>query len=447
MKIKERFIYVIDSILYNKSRNILSMFGIVIGISLVIVVFSLGATVGNVVDQMLAEQGVDLPSVDVFWIDVANPDEPIKSMSKNAIEEFKKKYSNIVYDFLFEAPDKISGYLVKDKNTYLKTKKYSHAELSGVSKGYEKYKNLNLVSGRFVNELDCSLKKNVVVISDTSAIAMFEKTSCLGETIKLISNDGKNIDFTIIGVYHYIDKTLKSENEYNTLKTTAYIPYSVMNGIFGKDTEENTWSRFSKILPISSEYCSLIQANATSFFTNFLQDIYGETVEVTAFANENGEAEGITELPKVITGIFLAIAMISLVVGGVGVMNINLINVTERTPEIGICKALGAKKRTIAGIFLLESVIVCVVAGAIGIVVGYGLDVLIQILIPKIINTMPITMAETKNFLLSVDLSVKPTLTSIVASFFITVLTGVIFGFIPASKASKMVVVDALRFE
>lgn len=449
MSFKESFFNALSSIYSNKSRNLLSMFGIVVGISLVIVILSLGLTVQNIVDQLLQGQVGNISTVDVFMLDNANKE--VKTFSDISINNFQKQYSNIIFDILNESPEKLKGYFTDSNRSNVKDGKYSYSDIIGVSKGYALYKNIPLIKGRFLNDSDCSEVKSSIVISDVSAKAMFGTTSCIGKTISFNSNDNKKCDFVIVGVYHYVDQSGESLKGYNTVKTTAYISYSFMNKLFGKDVNNTTRNNdtetaynYIKIIPLADNYSMAITIVAKNYFEKIYND---DDYEIYAYPIEPEDQTGLKSLPTIITGVFLAIALISLIVGGIGVMNINLINVTEKTQEIGVCKALGAKNSNIALQFLLESVIVCVIAGAVGVFVGFGLDIIIENIITNLVNSMPVSMSSTKSLLLNVDLSVSPSIFAVVVSFAITVITGIVFGVIPATKASKMLVVDALRYE
>lgn len=449
MSFKESFFNALSSIYSNKSRNLLSMFGIVVGISLVIVILSLGSTVQNIVDQLLQGQAGSISTVEAFMLDVKNKE--MKTFSDISIKNFEKQYSNIIFDVITESPETLTGYFTDSEHSNVKNEKYSYSDVSGISKGYELYKNISLIKGRFINDIDCSEVKSSVVISDISAKAMFGTTSCIGKTISFKSNDNKKSDFVVVGVYHYIDQTGKSLEGYNNVKTTAYTSYSFINKLHGKDVnyttrnnDTGTEDRYIKIIPVSNNYSLAISLAATDYFGKIYDD---DNNKVYAYPIDAEDQTGLKSLPIIITGVFLIIALISLIVGGIGVMNINLINVTEKTQEIGICKALGAKNSNIALQFLLESVIVCIIAGVVGVFVGFGLDMVVENVITSLVNSMPVSMGSTKSLLLTVDLSVTPSMFAVVVSFAITVITGIVFGVIPATKASKMLVVDALRYE
>ena len=144
---------------------------------------------------------------------------------------------------------------------------------------------------------------------------------------------------------------------------------------------------------------------------------------------------------NVITIAVSGIAAISLIVGGVGVMNIMLVSITERTREIGVRMALGAKRRTIKMQFVIEAIVLCLIGGIIGVLIGVGIGALLGTVAGFVIQNM---YAEYANYII---MSVHPSGKAIMLSLFFSMLTGVFFGYYPANKASKMEVIDALRYE
>ena len=144
---------------------------------------------------------------------------------------------------------------------------------------------------------------------------------------------------------------------------------------------------------------------------------------------------------NVITLAVSGIAAISLIVGGVGVMNIMLVSITERTREIGVRMALGAKRRTIRQQFVIEAIMLCLIGGTIGILLGIGIGALLGQVAGFVIQNM---YSEYANYII---MEVHPSGMAIVLSLFFSMLTGVFFGYYPANKAAKMEVIDALRYE
>ena len=149
----------------------------------------------------------------------------------------------------------------------------------------------------------------------------------------------------------------------------------------------------------------------------------------------------ISTVINVITVAISGIAAISLIVGGVGVMNIMLVSITERTREIGVRMALGAKRKTIRMQFVIEAIVLCLIGGMIGILIGIFNGFLLGKVAGFIISSM---YSEYSSYII---MSVHPSVTAILLSLFFSMLTGVFFGYYPANKASKMEVIDALRYE
>ena len=144
---------------------------------------------------------------------------------------------------------------------------------------------------------------------------------------------------------------------------------------------------------------------------------------------------------NVITMAVSGIAAISLIVGGVGVMNIMLVSVTERTREIGVRMAIGARRRTIKLQFVVEAIVLCLIGGSIGVALGIAIGALLGVVAGFVMQNM---YAEYASYII---ISVHPSVKAVLLSLFFSMLIGVFFGYYPANKASKMEVVDALRYE
>ena len=149
----------------------------------------------------------------------------------------------------------------------------------------------------------------------------------------------------------------------------------------------------------------------------------------------------LNQMLDMVTAFISFVAGISLLVGGIGVMNIMLVSITERTREIGVRMALGAKRRTIRTQFVIEAIMLCLIGGIIGILIGVGIGALLGKAAGFVIQNM---YSQYANYII---MSVHPSATAILLSLFFSMLTGVFFGYYPANKASKMEVIDALRYE
>jgi putative ABC transport system permease protein len=182
----------------------------------------------------------------------------------------------------------------------------------------------------------------------------------------------------------------------------------------------------------------IFQAEVQEFFDEKYAD--NENWSVTLYSTAS-EMDTITTVLNIVTLAITIIAGISLIVGGVGVMNIMLVSITERTKEIGIRKALGAKKSSIRGQFILEAITLCLIGGIIGILSGIINSVIIaQVAKYVLTNYYPDEMGL-------ISLTVEPNFIAIIVSVIFSMLTGVFFGYYPANKAAKMNPIDALRYE
>ena len=180
----------------------------------------------------------------------------------------------------------------------------------------------------------------------------------------------------------------------------------------------------------------------TQLVTEFFEEKYADNEDYHVYLYNMASDMGmINAVINVITIAISGIAAISLIVGGVGVMNIMLVSITERTREIGVRMALGAKRKTIRLQFVIEAIVLCLIGGMIGITIGILNGFLLGKLAEFVIQNM---YAEYANYII---MSVHPSAKAILLSLFFSMLTGVFFGYYPANKASKMEVIDALRYE
>ena len=181
---------------------------------------------------------------------------------------------------------------------------------------------------------------------------------------------------------------------------------------------------------------------ATADIQSYFDEIYANNEDFYIYTyNMQSDMGMINTVLNVITIAVSGIAAISLIVGGVGVMNIMLVSITERTREIGVRMAMGAKRRTIRMQFVIEAIMLCLIGGIIGILIGVGIGALLGKVAGFVIQSM---YAEYASYII---MEVHPSVTAILLSLFFSMLTGVFFGYYPANKASKMEVIDALRYE
>ncbi len=430
----------ITSIFSNKMRSMLTMLGIIIGISAVITITTIGSSIQSTLTSTLNSLGGNTISAylsprypeDDNWDDWDVPEMTDNDYVTQAmIDELIETY-----------PDEIAGIAASSYFADGQFKKsadlYANVSIQGMTPEYLEYMKLTLHAGRNLTAKDNSGKKNVCLIADTMAERYFEGKDPIGEQISFTSSDGSSYDFTVVGVYNYnaalfgkIDTSVPEKDR----STQVFIPLQTCFKLQG--TEQSGYDYFNLLLQPLADI-NQATADVTSFFDAKYAQNANYNVTIYNMASDLGM---INTVINVITVAVSGIAAISLIVGGVGVMNIMLVSITERTREIGIRMALGAKRSTIRMQFVIEAIVLCIIGGLIGIALGILNGFLLGKAAEFLIQNL---YSEYSSYII---MSVHPSVKAILLSLFFSMLTGVFFGYYPANKASKMEVIDALRYE
>lgn len=431
----------ITSIFSNKMRSILTMLGIIIGISAVITITTIGTSIRATLTSTLNSLGGNTveayvqpryPETDEEWDVWVNPEMTSSDyVSQEMIDELMQTYPD-EFDGLAAYSYLSAGQIRRDKNTY------ANVSVGGVTPEYIDYMKLKMHAGRNLTEKDNTMKKNVCLVADTMAEQYFGEENPIGQKISFTATDGSMYDFTIVGVYEYnvalfgkIDTSIPEKDR----TTEVFIPLQSCFKLQGSD--QSGYSDFNLIVnPLAD--INQAAADVGEFFEQKYADNKNFQVSTYNMASDMGM---INTVINVVTIAVSGIALISLIVGGVGVMNIMLVSITERTREIGVRMALGAKRRTIRMQFVIEAIVLCIFGGIIGILIGILNGYVLGKAAGFLIQNM---YAEYSNYII---MSVHPSLSAILLSLIFSMLTGVFFGYYPANKASKMEVIDALRYE
>lgn len=397
MRITELIKIALISVWSNKVRSFLTMLGIIIGISSVIILVGIGNGTKQKVSDQISSLGTNLITVNVTRRNIDITDEELADLkTKPGIKEIAPQISSS--NINVKAGSKSSTTTVEASNAvYAEIKKYTVSQ------------------GRFITERDVNNRYNVLVIGTETAENIFGYTNVVGQTMYV-----NGIQFKIVGV-------LESEgtSTTGTSDDKIILPISTAQRVLKTsrastfyieaESEDTVDTAMSYLKMFLNKKCGLDNL-AESTTTNKYYRVLSQTSLLTTA----------TETTSAMTNMLSGVAAISLVVGGIGIMNIMLVSVIERTKEIGTRKAIGAKRRTILTQFLIEAATVSGIGGILGVIVSY-----IGAYIGKTFFSTSIIISQ--------DI--------VIAAFAFSVLVGLVFGIYPASKASKLNPIDALRFE
>lgn len=382
----------IKSIRSNKVRSFLTMLGVIIGVSSVIaaVGFAQGST--KSMTDTIESLGTNLIQVNIFG---RNSN---RKVTYDQIKDFAEENSA---EIAAVAPTSSANGTVKYKTLNRET------TIMGTSSDYSLIKSVEAQSGRFIVQNDADNMQKVAVVGTAVVNDIFEGSDPLGQKMKI---NGQM--FTVVGVLEE-----KDGGQDNGADDTVIIPITVAQRLFSTATIRNFAIQASS--PDTVE-------TAMDKLEAFLEKTYKDTDAFRVF-NQAQMLESLDSMTGTMTAVLAGIAAISLIVGGIGIMNIMLVSVTERTREIGIRKAIGAKKKNILVQFLIEAIIVTGIGGIIGVLIGVSII----------------------HFIIG-GLELVPEVYSIpwiIISFSISLIVGVVFGLFPAFKAASLNPIEALRAE
>lgn len=392
MKLGKSFLMALSSIVNNKLRSLLTMLGIIIGIAAVIILVSVMDGLTGEVTSTFDEFGTSSLTVNITArsIKEVKPEEMYEFTDSNS-ELFDGVSPNITVSGQVKTPDSGDDSIM--------------GRCTGISEDYQRIQKLNLSFGRFLGYADSANKSKVAVIGSYQALYFFGSSSAaLDKTIRV-----NGIPFTVIGVLEETEDSTQSSGD-----NAVYIPYTVAMDMSG--------TKVVSSYVVNAADDTLIDS-AKSSLESFLLEKIGDS-DYYSVTSMKAIVDSMMEMLDKMELVLVAIAAISLLVGGIGIMNIMLVSVSERTREIGIRKSLGAKHKHIMTQFVMESGVVSCIGGIIGIIIGSAVAVLAG---------KPLGM------------TITPSGNAIAVSFSVSVAIGLVFGFLPARKAAKLNPIDALR--
>jgi len=397
VNVTQTFILAIKSIMSNKARSVLTMLGIIIGVAAVILIVGLGNGLETYMTDSFQSMGTNILSVNISGRGST------RSVSVDDMYGILDKYPE--YYAAMSPTVNVPG------NVKLGAEELSSTRITGVNEDYRALSRFEMSDGRFIRYADCLTRSRACVVGSYIANEFFNGAA-VGERIKI-----NGVFYDIVGV---IDERADSTEGSNDDR--IFLAYS-------------TAAKISNVGSISSYSFEMVSENLASEARMTLQNelfaVFGSTraYSVTSMAEM---LDTMTSMIGIVVLILAVIAAISLLVGGIGIMNIMLVSVSERTREIGIRKALGAKKRHILQQFVIEAGTTSSLGGVIGIVAGYA----ISMAATTVISSM-----------MEASITVAPSTDMVLLAFCISTGIGILFGFLPARKAARLNPIDALRYE
>ena len=392
----QSFVMALRSIGANKMRAVLTMLGIIIGVMALVVLVSLVSGATNAVTGAVSDLGTSLVTVTVS-------DDKGKPIRLSDLEEWTKE------------PD-IGLISARTSSTVVGKygANYDSVTVYGTTPSYYQIQGLQLSMGRWLKSSDQNSATYVCVLNEAAAEELIGYTDCVGETITL-----SGVQFTVVGVLQENEDSLTSMLTSGMLM--AYIPYSSLIRLTDSVSSDVT------TFYLSAAEGSTVDAAADAM-DKILMERFDEDEDAFDVDASNMLEEAMNSVTSTLSILLGGIAGISLVVGGIGIMNIMMVTVTERTREIGIRKAIGASRGNILTQFLMEAVVLCMMGCALGIFLSWA--------ILQVVSTVTVSAGLT--------FSLNMGVVALAVAF--CFLIGVVFGLYPANKAAKMKPIDALHY-
>lgn len=392
----------------NKARTGLTMLGIVIGIASVIAMTAIGQGAQNSVESSIESIGANLIMVmpgaqRSFGGGVTASRGGAQSLTLEDAKMISEEVENV------EAVVRE----VSTRKQVVATGTNTNTSIIGTESSYATVRNVSIDEGDFISEQNVSSSAKVAVLGSTTRDDLFGvgTTDVVGEKIRISGSEYK-----VVGV-----AKAKGGSGFSNSDDTIYIPYTTAQ----RYLSGNKYLSQIDVSAINSETSTQVQTDITALLT----DLHGITDETKIDFNTLNQAD-IIETASSVTGTFTsllaAVAGISLLVGGIGIMNMMLTTVTERTREIGLRKAIGAKKRDINMQFLIEATMLTFIGGILGVILGW--------MISFGVSYLGILQAEVS-------------VSSVLLAFGVSALIGIIFGYYPAHRAANLNPIEALRYE
>ena len=418
-----------QALLANKMRALLTMLGIIIGIGAVIAIMTVSSSLTNSISDSFQEMGANNITVGLkqtssttetrsngLKFGAANRNSMVEKedlITDDMLSELKTEFSDKI-DAIAISETVASGTVHDGSNT-------ANISISGINSEYFSSDDVTLLAGRRLTSNDNTGKKKVIMISDKVVDQIFDGDSqkALSQKIQ-VEIDGVYYQYYVVGVYKYESNNSFSSSSDEDITTTAYIP--ILTGKAQTHSDEG-YQQFTVVTKSGIDSVSTFATQIENFFAPYYSSNEDYKVSTTTMESMT---ESMSDMIGTVSIAISFIAGISLLVGGIGVMNIMLVSITERTREIGTRKALGAKNSSIRFQFIIESMILCLIGGILGILVGFLLGAIAASIL---------------------GYSAAVPVAAIIVAIGFSMVIGIFFGYYPANKAARMDPIEALRYE
>ena len=394
--LKQSLRMAIKSISGNKLRAFLTMLGIIIGVMALVILVSLVNGATSTVTDTISSLGTNLLTVTVS-------DDKGQPISLSDLAEFSET-DGVGQTAAWQSESAVGKYGSNAETV----------QLYGTTAAYYNIQGLNMLLGRYIKSADVENASSICVINENAAQELIGYSDCIGEEISI-----NGIKFKVVGVLEDNDDSLTAVFSSNSL--AVYIPYTSLVRLSSSVSSK-----------ITSFYVSAeadgTTAETESAMYSILYERFAQDEDAFEIDTQDALEDTMSSVTSILAILLGGIAGISLIVGGIGIMNIMLVTVTERTREIGIRKAIGASRGVILQQFLLESVVLCMLGCAIGIFLSWGTLRIISVVVA------------------SLDLTFKMNGAVMLIAVLFCFIIGVGFGLYPANKAAKMKPIDALHY-
>lgn len=413
----------------NKMRALLTMLGIIIGIGSVIAIMTVSSSLTTSISTSFQEMGANNVTVGIKQsgeeAEVRQNGMKFGTSNRNVtVEEEDLITDEMISGLKSDFSDQIDAVAISESvasGTVKSGSDTANISIMGINEDYFESSDITLLAGRKIKKADLDGSKKVIMVSDKVVENMFDgdNDKALWQKIS-VDIDGVYYDYYVIGVYEYEESGSFSSSTDEDITTTAYIPITT-----GKEQihADEGYSQFTVVTAADVSGVSQFAEEIEQYFAPYYAA--NEDYEISTTTMES-MTESMNDMIQTVSVAIAFIAGISLLVGGIGVMNIMLVSITERTREIGTRKALGAKNSSIRLQFIIESVILCLVGGCFGILLGLGLGAIAASML---------------------GYSAAAPVAAIVIAVGFSMVIGIFFGYYPANKAAKLDPIEALRYE